>query len=55
MERDPIAEAHLIARSAPGLGNPLDLMCWEFERHLVFAVRGYEGAERGNRSRRYLS
>ena len=40
--RDWLAEAHLIARSAPGLGNPLDLTCAEFEAHLVFAAKGFE-------------
>jgi hypothetical protein len=45
--RDWIAEAHLIARSAPGLGNPLDLTLEEFERHLVAAVRGGEIGGRG--------
>jgi hypothetical protein len=40
--RDWLAEAHLIARSAPGLGNPLDLTCAEFDAHLVFSARGYE-------------
>jgi hypothetical protein len=43
--RDWLAEAHLIARSAPGLGNPLDLTCAEFEAHLVFAARGFESQQ----------
>lgn len=41
-ERDPIAEAHLIARTAPGLGNPLDLTCAEFDRHLDLSMAGGE-------------
>lgn len=57
--RDWLAEAHLIARSAPGLGNPLDLTCAEFEAHLVFAAKGYESrSERSSDSqswaRRYV-
>lgn len=45
-ERDWIAEAHLIARTAPGLGNPLDLPCAEFDRHLELCIRGGEVDER---------
>lgn len=41
VERDTIAEAHIIARSAPGLGNPLDLSCAEFELHLKCALEGH--------------
>jgi hypothetical protein len=40
--RDWISEAHLIARTAPGLGNPLDLTIAEFERHLSLAMHGGE-------------
>jgi len=40
--RDYLAEAHLIARSAPGLGNPLDLTIAEFEAHLVYSIKGGE-------------
>lgn len=43
--RDWLAEAHLIARSAPGLGNPLDLTCAEFDAHLLFAAKGYESSD----------
>ncbi len=44
--RDWLAEAHLIARSAPGLGNPLDLTVTEFDRHLALAATGGEVDER---------
>jgi hypothetical protein len=42
MPRDYLAEAHLIARTAAGLGNPLDLTCAEFDRHLLLCLKGYE-------------
>ena len=38
--RDWIAEAHLIARTAPALGNPLDLTLAEFDRHLSLSMSG---------------
>jgi hypothetical protein len=41
-----LAEAHLIARAAPGLGNPLDLTVAEFDRHLGLAVSGGQVDER---------
>lgn len=37
-----MSEAHLIARTAAGLGNPLDLTVAEFDAHLEFAVNGGE-------------
>ncbi len=40
--RDFLAEAHLIARTAPGLGNPLDLTLAEFDSHLALACSGGE-------------
>jgi hypothetical protein len=40
-ERDVVAEAHIIARSAPGLGHPFDLPCWEFDAHLRHALEGH--------------
>ena len=56
--RDFIAEAHLIARTAPGLGNPLDLTCSEFDRHLVLSVKGFDSEESSTESadwaRRYV-
>ena len=42
--RDWLAEAHIIARSAPALGNPLDLFCAEFDRHLILSLKGYESS-----------
>lgn len=39
--REWIAEAHLIARAAPGVGNPLDLTCVEFDGHLRCAISGH--------------
>jgi len=30
-----------VARACPGLGNPLDLACGEFEAHLLMAVKGH--------------
>jgi hypothetical protein len=41
VRRDWLAEAHLIARAAPGFGNPLDLTVAEFDAHLRYAVDGY--------------
>ena len=38
-------EAHLIARVAAGLGNPLDLTVAEFEAHLRLAVNGSSADE----------
>lgn len=54
--RDPFAEAHLIAKAAPGLGNPLDLRCGEFDRHLRLALEGHGTAqdEGGGWTRRYV-
>lgn len=54
--REWIAEAHLIARSAPGLGNPLDLTCAEFNEHLRLALEGFgtERSEGGSWTRRYV-
>ena len=40
-----INEAHLIARVASGLGNPLDLTVAEFEAHLRLAVNGSSADE----------
>ena len=56
MPRDVIAECHLIARAAPGLGNPLDLSCGEFESHLRLAVEGHGGERSDGRDwmRRYV-
>jgi hypothetical protein len=45
-KRDWLAEAHLIARAAPGLGNPLDLTVAEFDRHLGLAISGGQVDER---------
>jgi hypothetical protein len=36
-----VAEAHIIARAAPGLGHPFDLACWEFDAHLRHAIEGH--------------
>lgn len=53
--RDVFAEAHLIARSAPGLGNPLDLTCGEFEAHLRLSANGHgQSSEGGDWMRRYV-
>jgi hypothetical protein len=54
--RDWIAEAHLIARSAPGLGNPLDLTCAEFDAHLRLAANGHAPERSDSRAwaRRYV-
>ena len=46
MRRDWLAEAHLIARAAPGLGNPLDLTVAEFDAHLRYAVDGHAREKR---------
>ena len=54
LPRDWIREAHMIARAAPGLGNPLDLTVAEFLRHLEIAVRGDDGASDGDWMRRYV-
>jgi len=40
--RNFLSEAHLIARTAPGLGNPLDLTIAEFDAHLALACKGGE-------------
>jgi len=40
MPRDWLKESHLIALTAPALGNPLDLLCGEFDAHLSLAVNG---------------
>jgi len=53
--RDVFAEAHLIARSAPGLGNPLDLTCGEFEANLRLSASGHgQSSEGGDWMRRYV-
>jgi hypothetical protein len=50
-----MALAHLIARAAPGLGNPLDLTCGEFEEHLRLAANGSDGtADRHDWMRRHV-
>ena len=56
LPREWIAEAHLIARAAPGLGHPLDLTCAEFNEHLRLAIEGYGNAqsEGGSWTRRYV-
>jgi hypothetical protein len=41
VRRDWLAEAHLIARAAPGLGNPLDLTVAEFDAHIRYAHDGH--------------
>ena len=33
----------MIARSAPGIGNPLDLTIAEFDEHSRLAANGYGG------------
>jgi hypothetical protein len=43
--RNWMNEAHLIARVAAGLGNPLDLTVAEFEAHLRLAVNGSSADE----------
>lgn len=56
LPRDWIAQAHLVARSAPGLGNPLDLTCAEFDGHLRLALEGYDSGTGDARTwaRRYV-
>jgi hypothetical protein len=56
VERDPVAEAHLIARASPGLGHPFDLTCGEFDAHLRLALNGHSSAqaENGDWMRRYV-
>lgn len=53
LPRDWIRESHMIARAAPGLGNPLDLTVAEFSRHLELAVKG-EDTEPTDWMRRYV-
>ncbi len=53
VSRDWISEAHLIARTVSGVGNPLDLTIAEFEVHLSLAMRGGEIDDR-DWSRRYV-
>lgn len=53
LPRDWLKEAHMIARAAPGLGNPLDLTVAEFSRHLELAVNGDDGKS-GDWMRRYV-
>jgi hypothetical protein len=50
------AEAHLIARAAPGLGHPFDLTCGEFDAHLRLAVEGHDSGQHqgGDWMRRYV-
>jgi hypothetical protein len=44
-----------VARACPGLGNPLDLVCGEFEAHLLMAVKGHgERTDEGDWMRRYV-
>lgn len=38
-------EAHVLALRLPGLGNPLDLTCAEFEAHLALLVKSAEIAQ----------
>jgi hypothetical protein len=52
--RDWIKEAHMIARAAPGLGNPLDLTVGEFSRHLELALHGDDAESGENWMRRYV-
>ena len=54
LPRDWIKEAHMIARAAPGLGNPLDLTVAEFVRHLEIALKGDEPDNGGDWMRRYV-
>jgi len=44
----------MIARAAPGLGNPLDLTVAEFSRHLEIAIRGDDAESDGDWMRRYV-
>lgn len=53
VRRDWLSEAHLIARTVPGIGNPLDLAIAEFEAHLSLAMRGGEIDDR-DWTRRYV-
>jgi hypothetical protein len=50
------AEAHLIARAAPGLGHPFDLTCGEFDAHLRLSIEGHDSAQHqgGDWMRRYV-
>jgi hypothetical protein len=44
-----------VARACPGLGNPIDLVCGEFEAHLVMAAKGSgERTDEGDWMRRYV-
>lgn len=54
LPRDWLKEAHMIARAAPGLGNPLDLTVAEFSRHLEIAIRGDDAESEGDWMRRYV-
>ena len=54
LPRDWLKEAHMIARAAPGLGNPLDLTVAEFSRHLEIAIRGDDAEAEGDWMRRYV-
>lgn len=55
MPRDWLAQAHLVARACPGIGNPLDLLCGEFDAHLMHAVQGHgERSDERDWMRRYV-
>ena len=43
--RDWLAEAHLIARTAAGVGNPLDLSVEEFDRYLELSMSSNAAAD----------